>query len=54
MAKNNGAMTVQEAGKKGGEMVARKYGHEHFQEIGRKGGQRVRSLIQEGKRQEMR
>ena len=33
-------MTVEEAGRKGGETVARKYGHEHFEEIGRMGGQK--------------
>ncbi len=43
------SMTVQEAGRlggekgghKGGETVAKKYGHEHFEEIGRKGGEAV-------------
>ena len=34
-------ITVQEAGRKGGETVSRKYGHEHFEEIGRKGGETV-------------
>ncbi|MHB1004229.1 MAG: hypothetical protein ACYC3S_01135 [Chloroflexota bacterium] len=38
-------MTVQEAGRlgghKGGEAVAKKYGHEHFEEIGEKGGETV-------------
>ncbi|MHB1133638.1 MAG: general stress protein B [Chloroflexota bacterium] len=33
-------LTVEEAGRLGGEKVARKYGHGHFEEIGRKGGQR--------------
>ena len=37
----NSDMTVEEAGRKGGETVARKYGHEHFEEIGRKGGEAV-------------
>jgi len=49
-----GSISVQEAGRRGGETVSRKYGHEHFQEIGRKGGHRVRELIQEGKQQEQR
>lgn len=44
-----GGMTVQEAGRKGGETVARERGHEFYEEIGHKGGQRVRELINEGK-----
>jgi general stress protein YciG len=51
-----GQMTVQEAGKlggkKGGEKVARERGHEFYEEIGHKGGQRVRELVEEGKRSE--
>ena len=51
-----GEMTVREAGKKGGqkggEMTARKYGHEFFEEIGHKGGQKVKRLIEEGKKAE--
>lgn len=50
-------MTVEEAGRKGGEAVKRKYGHGFYEEIGRKGGEiggpkggrRVRELIQKGK-----
>ncbi len=44
-----GSMTVQEAGRKGGETVARERGHGFYEEIGHKGGQRVRELINEGK-----
>ncbi len=33
-------MTVEEAGRRGGETVSKKYGHEHFEEIGRMGGQK--------------
>lgn len=71
-----GGMTVQEAGRKGGEKVARERGHEFYEEIGRKGGetvsrergpefyseighkggekggQRVKELIEEGKKSE--
>jgi len=36
-----GGMTVQEAGRKGGEKVARERGHEFYEEIGRKGGETV-------------
>ena len=49
-----GEMSVREAGKKGGqkggEMPAKKYGHEFFEEIGHKGGQKVKKLIEEGKK----
>lgn len=45
-------MTVSEAGRKGGETVAKKYGHEHFEEIGKKGGRKVAELIQRGKQAE--
>jgi general stress protein YciG len=49
-----GEMTVREAGKKGGEKggetTARKYGHEFYEEIGHKGGQKVKRLIEEGKK----
>jgi general stress protein YciG len=34
-------MTVQEAGRLGGEKVARERGHEFYEEIGRKGGEKV-------------
>src|SRR5919107_1701399 len=37
--KNKGKMTVEEAGRKGGEAVVEKYGPEHMAEIGRKGGE---------------
>jgi general stress protein YciG len=45
-----GAMTVQEAGRKGGEAVRSERGHEFYEEIGRKGGRKVRELIEAGKR----
>jgi uncharacterized protein len=51
-----GTMTVAEAGRKGGEKTAETHGHEFYQEIGHKGGeiggQRVKELIQEGKKAE--
>jgi general stress protein YciG len=51
-------MTVQEAGRKGGERGGKKggettrdrYGHEFYEEIGRKGGNKVRDLINAGKK----
>jgi hypothetical protein len=51
--KGKGSMTVEEAGRKGGEKVAAERGHEFYEEIGHKGGtkggQRVRELIEKGK-----
>jgi uncharacterized protein len=34
-------MTTQEAGRKGGQTTAKRYGPEFYEEIGRKGGQAV-------------
>ncbi|NTW36597.1 MAG: Em GEA1 (EM1) [Syntrophobacteraceae bacterium] len=45
-----GKMTVQEAGKKGGMKTAQTHGREFYEEIGHKGGQKVRELIEEGKK----
>jgi len=54
MPDKKGSMTVEEAGRKGGEKVASERGHEFFEEIGRKGGEkggrRVRELIEKGKK----
>lgn len=36
---NNGNMTVQEAGRKGGTRTSQTHGREFYQEIGHKGGQ---------------
>ncbi|MDH7481694.1 MAG: KGG domain-containing protein [Armatimonadota bacterium] len=37
-------------GRRGGETTAERYGHEFYEEIGRKGGQKVKKLIEEGKK----
>ncbi len=50
--KRKGKMTVQEAGRLGGEKTSQTHGREFYSEIGSKGGQRVRRLIQEGKEHE--
>ncbi len=50
MAGEKGKMTVSEAGRKGGRTTARKYGREFYEEIGHKGGQKVKELIERGKR----
>lgn len=52
MAKSKGQMTVQEAGRRGGQTTSREHGPEFYHEIGTKGGRRVRELIQEGKKAE--
>jgi general stress protein YciG len=57
---SKGDMTVEEAGRKGGEKTAKTHGHEFYEEIGhkggevggKKGGQRVKELIEEGKEAE--
>ncbi len=55
MAKEKkGAMTVSEAGRKGGQTTSNKYGHEFYEEIGHKGGQKVAELIERGKENENR
>lgn len=58
--KKKGEMTVEEAGRMGGQKVAKTHGHEFYQQIGhkggeaggKKGGQRVKELIEEGKEAE--
>lgn len=60
--REEGEMSVREAGRKGGEATAREHGHEFYEEIGRKGGEiggprgghRVRELIEKGKESEER
>ena len=55
---DRGQMTVQEAGRKGGQKggqtTKQRYGRGFYSEIGTKGGHRVRELIQEGKEVEER
>jgi general stress protein YciG len=41
---------VSEAGRKGGIAVRDERGHAFYEEIGKKGGQKVRELIERGKR----
>jgi general stress protein YciG len=58
--KEEGEMTVEEAGHRGGEATKRTHGHEFYEKIGhkggevggKKGGERVRELIEEGKESE--
>ena len=47
---SSGGMTVREAGRKGGEVTAKRHGPQFYEEIGRKGGQKVKQLIEQGKR----
>ena len=46
---NDGTMSVNEAGRRGGEATSQSHGREFYERIGHKGGQRVRELINEGK-----
>ncbi|MDQ1282837.1 MAG: uncharacterized protein QG666_627 [Euryarchaeota archaeon] len=45
-----GTMTVQEAGRKGGMKTAQTHGRDFYETIGHKGGQKVKELIEEGKK----
>ncbi|HLH77884.1 MAG TPA: KGG domain-containing protein [Candidatus Binataceae bacterium] len=49
---HKGKMTVEEAGRKGGETTREEHGPKFYSEIGHKGGQRVRELVEEGKEEE--
>jgi general stress protein YciG len=49
-----GKMTVEEAGRLGGERTSATHGEEFYSEIGHKGGQKVRRLIEAGKEYENR
>jgi uncharacterized protein len=46
----HGGMSVRDAGRKGGEVTSQRHGPQFYEEIGRKGGQRVKQLIEQGKR----
>jgi len=50
LAKTKGGMTVGEAGRKGGKSTLKKYGPKFYETIGKKGGQKVKKLIEQGKR----
>ncbi len=50
--RRKGKMTVEEAGRMGGERTAETHGPEFYSKIGSKGGQKVRRLIMEGKKHE--
>ncbi len=47
---SKGFMIVQEAGRRGGQRTAQTHGKEFFESIGHKGGQKVKELIEAGKR----
>jgi len=49
-ARTHGHEFYEEIGKKGGEARAQELGHEGYQELGHKGGQKVKELIEEGKK----
>jgi general stress protein YciG len=52
--RRKGKMTVEEAGRLGGEKTSETHGEEFYSEIGHKGGQKVKRLIEEGKEYEER
>ena len=52
--KRKGKMTVEEAGRMGGEKTSETHGSEFYSQIGRKGGAKVRKLVEEGKEYEER
>jgi general stress protein YciG len=45
-----GEMTVKEAGRKGGNTTKERHGPGYYENIGKKGGQKVRELIERGKK----
>ena len=51
--RSKGQMSVEEAGRLGGQIGGRRtaetHGREFYEEIGHRGGQKVRKLIEEGK-----
>jgi general stress protein YciG len=49
---NKESMSVNEAGRRGGEATSKTHGREFYEEIGHKGGERVRELVEEGKKNE--
>jgi general stress protein YciG len=52
MDEHKESMSVNEAGRRGGEATSKTHGREFYEEIGHKGGQRVKELVDEGKRAE--
>jgi general stress protein YciG len=47
-----GDLTVSEAGRRGGETTSQRYGQAFYQRVGKMGGQRVKELIEAGKKAE--
>jgi len=47
---SKGDITVKEAGRRGGNMTKKRHGHEFYEKIGHMGGQKVKDLIERGKR----
>lgn len=45
-----GDLTVREAGRRGGKSTIEKHGRKFYQQIGIKGGNKVKELINEGKK----
>ena len=49
-SKKYGPQFYESIGKKGGDTTSKKYGPEFYEEIGHKGGQKVKRLIEQGKK----
>ena len=49
---DRGGMSVRDAGRRGGEVRREQLGSSGYSELGHKGGQRVRELVEAGKRAE--
>ena len=49
MSRTKGAMTVAEAGRRGGATTAERHGREFYEEIGKRGGQKVADLVAKGR-----
>lgn len=47
---SKGSMTVQEAGRRGGTKTAQTHGKKFYEAIGHKGGQKVKEMIEAGKK----
>jgi general stress protein YciG len=52
MSNTKEQISCQEAGKRGGNVTKARYGNDYYKEISKKGGQRIKELIEAGKRAE--
>ena len=50
MCKSCGSKVMQRMGRKGGTTTKERHGEEHYKKIGKMGGQKVRELVERGKK----